>query len=307
MGKHFVPQELLRGFAHPVTPELIWQFDKQTGRFSAGQVPIKKVANRRDFYPPEIEDKLTKLVENPGNAVIRKIRAGRFDLSDPERLDLAIYIGTMITRVPRNRNRARDAAPGALSKVVSELRQLIQSAEGAGVIDGDLAQARVAEADAVAEEFAKELPKEIVAQMESPWPTERMVQCIYDMEWRFLQAHGSHMFVTSDNPAFFFECWGLRNENGMSELTFPISANLALFGSWSPIRRPQDSVCKDRQIAKEANSRILSAATRFVYSRSKADWIPRLAAKTPAELNRVEWYPDQNIAGITLRPGRAWF
>ncbi|MCH7685784.1 MAG: DUF4238 domain-containing protein [Planctomycetes bacterium] len=307
MGKHYTPQEYLRAFADPYSPNLIWQFDKQTGTFSSTAISIKKVAQQRDFYSQEDEDKLTKLVENPGNAVLRKLRSENFILSDGERVALSVYMATTITRIPKNRIRARELAPQVLSKVTEELREKIRLTEKSGLIGAEVAEKGLTETDALKAKYTKEMPQEIEAQIDSPWPSQRMFQTIYDMEWRFLKANSSHYFLTSDNPAYFFDTWGLKNDNGKSELTFPISSKVVLLASWTPIRRPADRIVKDAKIAKEVNKRMIVGATRFVFSRTKANWIAKVAQKEVADLNRIEWYPGENLAGLTMRPGRPWF
>jgi hypothetical protein len=67
----------------------------------------------------------------------------------------------------------------------------------------------------------------------TPWPGREMTELIYYMAWRFCTTRGPSFFITSDNPAFIFECYGLRNDE--AELVFPISSDLALHGCWQPL------------------------------------------------------------------------
>ena len=287
MGKHYVPQKYLSGFAAPMTPKAIWQFDKQTGEFSGNALSIKKVAQQREFYNEETEEKITRLIESPGNAVLDKLRSSEFDLSDQDRVDLAVYMATMLKRVPRNRDRGHEQAPKTLAKVTSELRDQIRAAKSEGHISSELAEQHLAEAERVSEEFAANTPQDVIEQIESPWPTEQMVQLIYEMHWRFVRTDGPNYFIASDNPAFFFECWGLKNDE--SELTFPISSQLALFGSWTPVRRASDRVLKGARFVKEANCRLAYGASRFIFSRSRLSWLAKVARKRVEDLNRIVW------------------
>jgi hypothetical protein len=290
MGKHFVAQKYLAGFAASGTEKCIWQFDKESGEFSSDRpLPISKISQSPNYYPADVEDRITRLIESPGNIVLDKIRNLKFTLTDDERVALSVYIATMITRVPRNRKRARGLAPKALASVGMELREQIRAAEQAGRLNAESANRRVLEVHAVETEFSTNPPGEIVELIESPWPTERMVQTVYDMHWRFVVSDGVHPFLTSDNPAFFFECWGLKNDNGLSELTFPVSSDIAIFGSWVAIKKTSDLVTKDSDLVKEANRRIAVAADRFVFCRSKLPWVAKIARRRVEELRRVQW------------------
>jgi hypothetical protein len=200
MGKHYVPQKYLCGFADPWAQKSIWQFDKQTERFSDNALSIKRVAQRREFYNEETEEKITRLVEAPGNVVLDKLRMGHFDLSDQDRVDLSVYMATMVKRVPRNRDRGHKLAPKSLARVTDELREEIRIAERVGHISSESAEQYLAETDRVSAEFAVKTPRDVVDQIESPWPTEQMVEVIYSMHWRFGLANGSNYFITSDNP-----------------------------------------------------------------------------------------------------------
>lgn len=229
MGSHFIPQEYLRAFTHPSCPNALWQFDKDTQTFSAQPASIKRIAQQRSFYDDDTERKLNELVEIPGNQVLRKLRSGDLDLTDEERLNLSVYIATMLTRVPHHRAKAEEMAPKSLAKVTAELREEIKAQEEAGRISPETAARGLAETDAAESRYSAELPDNVRAQIRSPWPTERMVDMVYGMHWRFVFATSSQGFVTTDNPAFFFACWGLGTED--SELTFPVSSKHPLVES----------------------------------------------------------------------------
>lgn len=104
MGNHFVPQAYLRGFQDPANPDFIWvQSRREQDPRSAS---IEDVAQSRNFYDPEIEKLLASSVEGPANPVLAKLRAGELP-TDQERVALAVYLATMIKRVPKNRARGR--------------------------------------------------------------------------------------------------------------------------------------------------------------------------------------------------------
>jgi len=286
MGCHYIPQKYLRGFTGPSRPDALWQFDKQMQRYSREPVSISKIAQRRSFYDVQTEQSLNDQVERPGNHVLDKLRSGNLSLGDEERGHLSAYIATMLRRVPYYRARAEVLAPGVLKNIASELREQIGEYACAGKLSGETAAKRLAEVDAAEEKYAAQMPDEVRDQINSPWPTGEMIDLVYRMSWRFIIADGYQFFVVTDNPAFFFECYGLGTKN--SELTFPISSRLALFGSWTPVGR-SNTVRSGTQFVKEANRRLISAAIRFVYSKEKTDWICKVASKAQARLSRIMW------------------
>lgn len=286
MGHHYVPQEYLRGFTHPSCPKALWQFDKETQRFSAEPASIAKIAQQRSFYDDDTERMLNQLVEIPGNRVLHKLVSGDHDLTHEERLDLSVYIATMLTRVPHRRAKATEMAPQVLANVTSDLRDQTRVYADAGNISPETAAKRLAAIDAAEAKYSADMPANVRDQIRSPWPPGRMIHFVYRMRWRLVPAIGRQYFVTTDNPAFFFECCGLGTER--SELTFPVSAKLAIFGSWTPLTR-NNRIDRPVELVKEANRRLISQAARFVYYRSKADWIATVAAKDKPRLSRIQW------------------
>jgi hypothetical protein len=89
MGKHYVPQHLLRGFQDPTTPDWIWTYDKELR--TCKLLPIKQVAQERDFYDPIDEKELNDKIEKPANVVIDKLRQG-VAIDQVDRLSLAFQI-----------------------------------------------------------------------------------------------------------------------------------------------------------------------------------------------------------------------
>ena len=286
VGLHYVPQKYLRGFTDLSCPDALWQFDKETLSYSERPASIAKIAQQRSFYDADTERRLNELVERPGNRVLDKLRSGHLKLEDEERAHLSVYIATMLTRVPHHRAKGEAMVPHVLRQVTSELREQIRAYSHAGQISTHTAEQRLAETDAAEAKFAAEIPNNVRERIRSPWPTERMINVVYNMHWRFVCADGSDYFLTTDNPAFFFECYGLGTEN--SELTFPVSCRLAMFGSWTPVA-DGNRISRRSQFVKEANRRLISAASRFIYSRGKLAWIRKVAAKKQPYLSRIRW------------------
>jgi hypothetical protein len=249
-------------------------------------VSIARIAQESSFYDPDTERRLNELVERPGNRVLNKLRSGDLSLNDKERFHLSVYIATMLWRVPHRRAKGEAMAPGVLTDVTGELREQIRAYAHAGEISAETAGKRLAETDAVEARFASRIPDEVREQIRSPWPAKSVIDLVYRMHWRFICADDDEYFLVTDNPAFFFEGYGLGTER--SELTFPVSWSLAIFGSWTPVANG-NSVRRGTPFVKEANRRLISAALRFIYSRRKSDWIRKVAAKEQPHLSRIRW------------------
>ncbi|HYV97576.1 MAG TPA: DUF4238 domain-containing protein, partial [Gemmatimonadaceae bacterium] len=119
MGKHYVPQEYLRGFLTNRDRDQLWMYDRAEQEWSLAA--IKHVAQQRDYYSPEVENELTAQVEVPGNAALRQLRAS-IDLDGPARMSLAVYISVMHTRGPRKRRKGREIAPALFHEMLADTR-----------------------------------------------------------------------------------------------------------------------------------------------------------------------------------------
>ena len=107
------------------------------------------------------------------------------------------------------------------------------------------------------------------------------------MVWRFLIAdRGPTRFLTTDNPAFFFELYGLSRKE--SELSFPISSKVCLLCNWQAGKNAEGFVGVPEIYVKEMNRRNTSTAIRFIFYHKRADWLATLAHKR-LDLNRIQW------------------
>lgn len=283
MGHHYIPQRYLEGFADPQHPTRIWQFDKKLGLFSGASASIKKIAQERDFYPPDTETQLNKKVELPANNVIEKLRNGA-SLTDSDRIPLAIYMATMMYRVPAKRQRAYDSLPEVLSGTIDRYKRIVDAALNKNEINDLTAAMRIAEADSLYLRFAEDPPEEAIEQIRTPWPSRELTQILLNMNWYLIRSTGPSYFVTSDNPMFTFDCWGVTHRH--SEFTFPLARDLALFGTWQSVKK-RSNPDTAQNLVKEANRRIISAAHRFIFSHQPAEWIPVVAGNPEPYLSRI--------------------
>jgi hypothetical protein len=282
MGKHYVPQEYLRGFSTDQKRTAVWMFDKVTRRWS--NPAISKIAQERDYFEPEIESRLNTLVEIPGNGALSELRRG--NMLDAEAVSALLnYIAVMMMRVPGKRRYALSLVPGVIDDVVEEVaRELRALAPDA---PHPLVDSLLAEVDRFSEKLRAEMPAQMRQQIDNPWPSERVVKGIHSMCWRLVTVPADTPLITSDNPAFYFSAYGIGSPE--SELTFPINPSLALLGS----RRGQAGqvflVRGKRSIAKEINRRIAVGAERFIFCDRRLPWVPVIATKTQPDLNRIVW------------------
>ncbi len=106
------------------------------------------------------------------------------------------------------------------------------------------------------------------------------------MRWRILRSGGPQYFITTDNPGFFFRAYGLKNPN--SEFVVPLSSEVALHGGWQGTDALAFLVIR-QSFVREMNRRLVSEATRFVFSSCQEDWIRTVSAKERHSLNRLDW------------------
>jgi hypothetical protein len=286
MGSHYIPQKYLKGFTNSTCPNALWQFDKKTYTFSNKRLSIVKIAQQRTFYDAETEASLNEVVERPGNCVLEKLRSGNISLTVEEKVHLSIYIATMIKRVPYHRAKGEAMVPEVLKEITSDLRNKIRELQSADKISALQANKYLTDTDIVEAKYELQTPSNVRKQIRSPWPSENIIKAIYEMHWRFVQAQDDECFLTSDNPAFFFDCYGLRTDK--SELTFPVSRKLAIFGSWTPVSNG-NNVIDQKFLVREANRRLIDKTSRFIYASNRADWINKIAKKSKPFLSRIEW------------------
>jgi hypothetical protein len=285
MGQHFVPQAYLRAFEDTSSPDFIWA---QSRRKAVPRlVPIKNIAQSRGFYEPATEALLASAIEAPANPILAKLRRGEAP-EERDRSCLAVYIATMIRRVPKNRSRARALAQPTLDGVVGRIREEFVQLAAVGELAPKLAERRLEELDKAHIKFTRELPPLVAAQIRDPRPTPQIIQAILSMRWRVLSASAPDYFITSDNPAFFHEAYGVGTEK--SELRLPLSPRLALHGCRG-LDEPNLISFHEapRDWVREFNRSVASGASSVVMSHCRADFLGTLLRRKNPYLFRLVW------------------
>src|SRR4051812_12008884 len=113
MGHHYLPQRLLRGFAHET--KFIWMLDKRGGQ-APRSLPISRVANEPGMYTDDLEGRLNNEIEQPFNAVLDHL--GQQLVLRPHDIEpLCRYVVALHRRVPLGRERSRRAFPDVSERV----------------------------------------------------------------------------------------------------------------------------------------------------------------------------------------------
>jgi len=282
VGFHYLPQYYLRGFGELPDCSHVWLYEKGSQRFS--RAAISKVAQKRRYYTDEIESWLATQIEDPGNAILKKLR-GFQGITQSEKETLARYIVVMQTRVPRERERKEKGMPEMLDRFSDDFQKSVIEALMKEYPENELLETRANEVRKVIAKWKTEgLPRDFRFELMQPHCSPVRVQVLSKMTWQFLRSAGGLSFLTSDNPVFFCEDLGIRAIE--SELSFPISRDIALHATW---RRdlPEGFVRVPRQVIKEINRRTVSAATRFVFHSAQEDWVLTLVNKKKYTLNRI--------------------
>jgi hypothetical protein len=284
VGHHYIPQRYLQNFSVPDAPGEVWICDKKTGK--ARQAAIKAVAQEAGFYAPEVEKQLNTRIEMPGNRVIDKLLRAK-PISEEERLDLSVYIATMLKRVPHRRKKAYALIPTTVEDTKQKLPQRItELAVRRGLPLADPEQA-LTEANRVVEGILTSVPKPIEDYIRTPWPSQNMVMAIFTMNWLVIKAPPTGFFITSDNPAVFNEAAGLATDQ--AELMFPLSPRFALHGNRQQGLYSLGAATANEELTREVNRWIASGVTRFAFCHEDAKWMAALIQEKRHYLRQIRF------------------
>ena len=176
-------------------------YDKESKVFKS--VPVKVVAQEREYYSDEDEQLLSKNIEGAGHNTLDKLRSSlEIDQSDLDAL--SSYIGCFLYRVPHKRILATAAVPKAIDDTITEYKQRLISEGKEFTENSNDIHEKIEFLESKREIYKAVFPNEVIKQIKSPWPSERIVTTIRNMYWRFLRADGPSFFTTSDNPVFLY-------------------------------------------------------------------------------------------------------
>jgi len=284
MGHHYIPQYYLSGFTN--STGTICVYEKGSRRvFCAG---TKRVASETGYYSDETEQYLANAVEGPANRVIKRIRE-RQTVSTRGKVDLAKYMVVMLKRVPRGKERTEAKSPevmgGVLKNWDNELTNLLSQYPDREQIEKRRKEAKQLREKIEADpDFKSDLVRDTWLKTLPPDKTPKTLEALTLMTWRFLAFDRGPVFLTSDNPVFFFTKIGIGNER--SEVTFPISSNVVLWATWGQDFEEGYYRAKESQI-HQINRRTVSIATRYVFHSYEADWVIKLVNRKRHNIRRL--------------------
>lgn len=314
LNHHFLPKFYLKGFASQSDPSHIWEYHRgrawvpgRTNRdkYNPVFIPLRKAGaaiGEYAFTRPDgtldfnsYEDALEQL-EKPANTVFDKIRNLKM-IDSSEREIFAAYMATMTRRVPARKELVKNQFPLVLEdewrRITDELENSILQVDPSDQDRIDALTARLATCRQIIDEYRRSgMPREMELKtiVESTMP--RVQQAMLAMSWQFLVAAEDYRFVTSDNPVHTFR-GGVGFSKPYSELTFPVSARVALLGSYRKVQEGYVNV--KPQLLKEINRRVIANASVYVYSSSKERWILTVMSK---KFHRFSLsYPAPELSG----------
>lgn len=274
--QHDVPKFYLKGFASLAAPSFLWVYTRPClvplpsgTRRNPRLVSLKRVAVIPYRYAvpkltggldlESIENRLERM-ENAATPILHQLRS-QIPISRKQKDEFARYIGIMWKRV-----RKREA------KRVSMAKESVKSFNWEGLVLQHARNGRFDDALKLLRKrpsIEKKLPS-ILTKQGILYPFYRVHLAMCQMTWRFMIAFKGSMFITSDNPVFFDEAFGLNHSQAV--IIFPISNQVTLWASWSG----GDDLAFHP--ATESQTYLMNLATlrqadREVYASGKEDWV----------------------------------
>jgi hypothetical protein len=140
------------------------------------------------------------------------------------------------------------------------------------------------EVKVITKKYRDNPPDAIWHQVVLPDSTPRIAQQIAQMTRVFFYSIEQMVFLSCDNPVFFFESMGIGDPN--SELSVPINGDVVLWATNRKDLTPGYYLATNSLI-KEFNRRTLSNSTRFVFSGTDQAGIENFVFKSSWQLNKI--------------------
>ena len=282
---HVTPKLYLKGFVIKKDDPSIWVY-KRDNQYNPGddqtinnpyKDSIKNAGVERDFYAnpkadgtqdfETFENKL-ELLEKPADPIFQKIRA-RQVITEEEKCLFSCYIIQMYRRVLSGREKVKKLLATQTyepSKEFFEKTNLPDTPE------------MRAELKIISDNMKQKPGFDIQAhnRITAATPDSFMIEALQKMIWTFYIPPAPHAFLTSDNPVFISEHFGLGKN--ISELSFPISSDVALVASWNKFVKEGFSEVPP-QFLKELNRRTISGASQNVYFSKSPEWVLKILNK----------------------------
>ena len=277
MGDHYLPQYYLKGFTESGDSDFLYRYER--GHKHYLRTKVKNVAQETGFYSRSMESYLANEIENSANPAIKKLRELQ-QIDANERRALTRYIVTMIKRVPQNKEQARQWLKEISDPYLLQLENDIQNILLTNSSKKDIAEKRLGEIKQIREQ-KRIKPEQIWNPTIPPEQTPTVSLAVEAMTWKYMVSRDD-VFVTSDNPVFFFREIGVGNER--SELTFPISSKIILWATWESKYKGGFHKVRDRNI-REFNRRVASSVKRYAFYSQGTAWVSKLISRKSYKLS----------------------
>ncbi len=291
---HYIPKFYLKGFIDSKNEPNIWVYDKDDGKVikaTAKNIAVEKhyfsFINEGGERDSETIENLMAGIESEAAEVVKKINS-HDELHESEKFTFTGFVTCMMLRVPNYRQNTENAVSEMLKKMsiiwashkkgfeASVKKMEKETGKEIGMPIEELRQFTLkGEYDVkIDPQFSLAL---ILGQFES------LHKIFFNMRWAFLKATQEHKFLSGDNPLFYddpthdpnsFYGVGLANKN--IEVTFPVSNDIAAYGSW---KGPEGYIQAKNNTVRTINRRTVSAALKFVFSSDKSDTLKRFVTK----------------------------
>ena len=221
------------------------------GRRSSNDSRIKNVAQSSEFYSEGDERALSKRIEQPAQAPLEQLRNDQ-QIEVQGRYAVAVYLESMIKRVPHMRKKLLAIVPQAKDQLLARIRENPESYAAKRNLKQPGLLQRIEQWEQKFDSRPLSMNDDIIRRQ---WSSPDVIDCIFSMTWRVIKADESNCFLTGDNPVFFDEGYGLKKPNG--EFSFPLSSDVVLHGSWQGPREGLIFVQAKPPLVKEINRRVV--------------------------------------------------
>lgn len=259
--QHYVPQCYLREWVDPNTPSgqepYVWIFNR--GEKKGRRKAPSNIFVEKDLYTLKlksgdksyvIEEALSEL-EGRYATIFRDKIKNHLPLTEDEHVILCAFAAVMLQRTLRHKD--------SIERFYDEMIERTVAVEQANGLKSD-------ESDRL-RRLKQDTHKKGVVQL-----LPDMTELLMKMSIAFLCAEGGSKFVTSDDPASLFNPdlqWqrfygaGLAQQN--VQLTLPLSPNILLCMSWSPMR---GYIGWEKERVEEANRMVVGHCYQYFISHS---------------------------------------
>lgn len=290
---HYIPVFYLRGFVN--RDGCLWVYDKDgKGMFESSAEGIAYEKNYFSFITPQgekdsetVENMMMNLESEFSKTVTKIINCEELSVND--RITFAIFVSSMMVRVPNMRDNIRKSTAEMIKHISVFMASHKENFERMmGRYEKDTGN----KVGMSLEEFRLWMlnPDNYIVDVDSQYAIgmalsllEGFAKVLFQMKWAFINATDDYKYITSDNPLNYidpthnpqsFYGVGLANKN--IEVSLPLSRNVCAFGSW---KYREGYIQGTNQHVKHLNRMTVTASVKFVFADKKSEDINKFVKK----------------------------